>query len=415
MSQLNILISGAGIAGSTLAYWLARAGSNVTIIERAPEIRDSGLGVDIRGPAVEVIRRMGLEKQVRSRTTGEEGLAFVDSQDRTFAFFGIDLDNLESSPTSEIEIMRSDLAKLINEAALNKPNVNVEFGTTVEAVSQKEEKVEVRFSSGKSAQYDMVIAADGLGSSTRKLLLGDNNNGKDPIRSLGQYTAYFTLPREERDGMVWKWYTAPKSRILSTRPKSKTASCAYLTVMPKDDANFRKVMKQSTVEQKKVMSEVFADAGWQTPRLLAALEKADDFYLQHIAQVRQTSWHAGRCAVVGDAAYGPSPLSGVGTSLAILGAYVLAGEIVKSKHNHRGALEAYEERLRGYVEKKQSIPPGVPGIVCPSSALGVSVLNWIVWFVGWSGVTKWFGGGGSGGGGGSEGSDGFTLPLYDFD
>lgn len=410
MSQLNILISGAGIAGSTLAYWLARAGSNITIIERAPEIRDSGLGVDIRGPAVEVIRRMGLEKQVRSRTTGEEGLAFVDSQDRTFAFFGIDLDNLESSPTSEIEIMRSDLAKLINEAALSKSNVNVQFGTTVEAVSQDEERVEVRFSSGKTAQYDMVIAADGLGSSTRKLLLGDNNNGKDPIRSLGQYTAYFTLPREERDGMVWKWYNAPKSRILSTRPKSKAASCAYLTVMPKDDANFRTVMKQSTVEQKKVMVQVFADAGWQTPRLLAALEKADDFYLQHIAQVRQASWHAGRCAVVGDAAYSPSPLSGVGTSLAILGAYVLAGEIVKGKHNHRGALEAYEEKLRGYVEKKQSIPPGVPGIVCPSSALGVSVLNWIVWFVGWSGVTKWFGGGG-----GSEGNDGFMLPLYDFD
>lgn len=409
MSQLEILVCGAGIAGSTLAFWLGRAGIRVTMIERAPEIRNSGLGVDIRGPTVEVIRRMGLEEQIRSRTTGEEGLAFVDSKDRVFGNFPIDKENLEHSATSEIEIMRSDLAQLITTAALNDQNVKIEYATSVEAVSQNEDKVSIRFTNRKSATFDMVIAADGLGSSTRKLFLGGNDNDTGPVHSLGQYTAYFSVPREESDGMLWKWYTATGSRILNTRPKNAETSCVLLSIMPKDEARMRDVLKQSTAEQKKELTSLFDGAGWQTPRLLSAMQDADDFYLQHIAQVKLPSWHSGRCAVVGDAAYCPSPLSGVGTSLAILGAYVLAGEIVKSKKDHRSALRAYEEKLRPYIEKKQKLPPGAPGLVCPSSAWGVSVLNWVVWFVAWSGVTKWLGGSDSGG------DDGFRISEYSFE
>ena len=409
MSQRSILVCGAGIAGSTLAFWLGKAGNSVTIIERAPEIRNSGLGVDIRGPAVEVIRRMGLEEQIRSRTTGEEGLAFVDTRDHVFALFEIDQENLENSPTSEIEIMRSDLAQLISTAALDIPNVRVEYGASVETISQNEDEVSVGFTSGESATFDMVIAADGLGSTTRKLILGGDNEGPGPVRSLGQYTAYFTIPREERDGMLWKWYNATGSRVLTTRPKNADTSCAYLSIMPRDEKRIRNAMKGGMAEQKKELTTLFDGAGWQTPRLLGAMQNADDLYVQQIAQVILPSWHSGRCAVVGDAAYCPSPLSGVGTSLAILGAYVLAGEIVKFKEDPRAALQAYEEKLRPYVLKKQHLPPGVPRLASPSTAWGISVFNWIVWFVASSGISKWFSGGSAGE------DDNFSVSEYSFD
>ena len=408
MSQMQVLVCGAGIAGATLAYWLAKAGVRVTIVERAPEIRTSGLGVDIRGPAVEVVRRMGLEEQIRSRTTGEEGLAFVDTKDHTLALFGIDKDNLETSPTSEIEIMRSDLAQLITTAALNDQNVKIKYDTAVDTVSQDEREVSVSFTNGSSATFDLVIAADGLGSTTRKLILGAHNS-TNAVRSLGQYTAYYSVPREEQDGMLWKWYTTTQSRILNTRPKNATQSCVYLSIMPQNEARMRNVVKQGTAQQKEAMASLFDGAGWQTPRLLKAMQDADDFYLQHIAQVKLPTWHVGRCAVVGDAACCPSPLSGVGTSLAIVGAYVLAGEVARRKENHEVALSRYEEKLRPYVKEKQKIPPGVPGIVSPRSALGVAVLQWVVWFVGWSGVTKWFGGKSS------EGGDGFSIEEYHFE
>ena len=129
----------------------------------------------------------------------------------------------------------------------------------------------------------------------------------------------------------------------------------------------------------------------QTPRLLTAMHAADDFHLQYIAQVKLPRWHLGRCALVGDAAYCPSPLSGVETSLAISGAYVLAGEISKNKGDLEKALSAYEEKLRPYVEEKHSLPPGVPRVASPRSKVGVGVLNWVVWFVAWSRVTSWFG------------------------
>ena len=368
MPQLEILVCGAGIAGPTLAFWLARAGNKVTVIERASEIRDAGLGVDIRGPAVEVVRRMGLEDQIRSRTTGEEGLVFVDSNDRTFAAVPVDQANLEKSITSEIEIMRSDLAQPITTAALGEQNVKIKYGTSLESVSQDELKVHVGFTNGKSATFDMVVAADGLGSTSRKLLLGKDFSSEGFIHSLGQYTAYFTIPHEQKNGMVWKWHNTTGSRILSTRPKNSNSTYGFLMFMPKDDADFRKVTRLSIMEQKERLAALFRGAGWQAPRLLSAMQSADDFYLQLSAQVKLPSWHSGRCGLVGDAAYCPLPLSGVGTSLAILGAYVLAGEMAKSNNDPGSAFRAYEKKLRPYVERKQKLFPGLPRLIYPSSA-----------------------------------------------
>lgn len=408
MSQLKILVCGAGIAGATLAYWLAQAGFEVVMTEKAAEIRNAGLGVDIRGPAVEVIRRMGVEAQIRSRTTGEQGLGFVDTNDRVFALFPIDQENLELSPTSEIEIMRSDLAKVLTAAALEETNVSLKLATYVESISLGPHKASVTFNTGASEEYDLVVAADGLGSNTCKLMFGGSDYPSRAVKSLGLLTAYFTMPRQDHDGDLWKWYTATKSRVLMTRPKDEKVSCGYFSIMPNNESELRAIMQKSTVEQKKELRRMLGDSGWQASRLLSEMDNAPDFYLQHIAQVKLPTWSVGRCAAVGDAAYCPTPLSGVGTSLAILGAYVLAGEITQNVNDHRAAFEKYEATLRPYVERKQNSPWGVPGIAYPKTTIGVSLSNWLLWLVAWSGITKWIGALSSG----SE--EDFRLPDFDF-
>ena len=229
------------------------------------------------------------------------------------------------------------------------------------------------------------------------------------IHSVGQYVAYFSIPRKERDGMLWKWYTAPGRRSISTRPKNAEISCAYLSILPKDETYLSQLTKKSVEEQKAGLIPLFEDAGWQMPRLLSAMQDAQDFYLQHIAQVKLPTWHWGRCAVVGDAAYCPSGLTGIGTSLAILGAYVLAGEIAKCKDDPTAALQAYDQKLRSYVEKKQKLYPGVPGIAHPSCAWGVSALNWVIWLVSWSGIANWLGNLSL------REKEEFVLPVYQFE
>ncbi|KAG9233621.1 hypothetical protein BJ875DRAFT_38147 [Amylocarpus encephaloides] len=391
MPGLSVLICGSGIAGPTLAYFLTQANVRVKIIERSASPRHSGLGVDIRGPALDVIRRMGLEERIRGKTTGEEGLVCVDSDGKVLSRFLIDGDDLENSPTSDCEIMRSELAELLCDAALGMKGVEVEYGIWAEGIAQDELGVQVEFSSGRSERFDLVVAADGLGSATRKLVLHMEN--MEVIHSLGQYTAYFSIPREESDGKFWQWHAAPNSLQLFIRPKNEEECCAYLSIMPHEHSEpFRTLIKASTSEQKVVLASFFEGGGWQTERLLSGMCKAEDFYLQHIAQVKLSSWSEGRCVVVGDAAYCPSPLSGLGTSLAILGAYVLAGEIAKESNGEgdgvKEALARYERKMRPYVEEKQKLLPGMPWLVCPRSKWGVGVLNWIVWLVPWSRAIK---------------------------
>lgn len=361
MAPRTVLICGAGIAGPTLAYWLKRHGMHPVIVERAPELRAGGQSVDLRGAGREVVRRMNLEEAVRTRTTHEEGIAFVDSQGRAkarlsaTAFEG-------NGPTAELEILRGQLVQLLYDAT--REDTEYLFDNKVTSLTDTGDRVRVGFLHGPEREFDLVIVADGIRSKTRELAF----QGEAHIRSMDLYMGYFTIPREPTDDTWARWYNLPGSRSLLLRPDNVGTARAVLTFRSPPQGYER--LGQDA--QKDVLRRVFADAGWQVPRALAGLAGTQDFYFEAIGQVRMPRWSKGRVALLGDAAYCASPISGMGTSLAMVGAYVLAGEL--SRHEDPAqAFAAYERLMRPYVTRAQDIPKVAPRLASPKTRAGIAV------------------------------------------
>ena len=381
MSKQSILISGAGIAGPVCAYFLSRAGIHTTIVERAPELRKAGQQIDLRGPGIQVIKHMGVEEAIRSKTTQEAGLAFVDSNGKACAEFPVDKEG-GMSFTSEIEILRRELAQIFYDAT--KEDTEYIFGDHVTAIEDDGKKANVTLASGTKRECDLVIGADGMGSKIRRLAFPDIEN---PVKPLGQWTAFFTIPFKESDGAFAKWYNAPGGRCILLRPDNAGYTRAYLSIMSQSPAEYR---DQDVTAQKKHMRDLFSDAGWESLRVLDGMDGADDFYMQEIAQVKMPNWCKGRVALIGDAGYCPSPISGMGTTLAVVGAYILAGEIRACSGDYQAALAGYEKKMKPFVVKAQSLPPGAPAVANPQTKWGISVLYGVIGFASWSRIAKLF-------------------------
>ena len=357
----KILVAGASIAGPTLGFWLAKFDFEVTIVERSKELRLGGQNIDIRGAGRAVIRMMGIEDDVLAANTGEIGLQFIDRNNKVKAEFPADG---ADSFTSEVEILRGDLVNILY--GCTKDNVKYLFGKYITAIKQRPNEVEVEFSDGQWDIFGLVIAADGVRSSTRKLIFGD----EPKLKFVGLYNAWYTIARTERDTQWARWYTAPGSRVILLRPDNHgtiRASFSFLL----DDKSY---INKSDEQQKKLLKEKLSGAGWEGDRLMKEMDINNEVYFDGLSQVRAPHWFDGRAGMIGDAAYCPTPLTGMGTTLAIVGAYLLAGEL--SRHEqHEDAFLAYEKRMRPYVEKVQKLPPGVPWLAHPSSKFGVGLVN----------------------------------------
>lgn len=375
MSKLRVLISGGGIAGPSAAFWLSRLGHSCTIIERFLSLRTGGQQIDIRGQGIEAAKRMGILEDIRKNAVDEHGLQWVDSQGKQKALLEKnDSGKGRQSFTSEFEVMRGDLCKIIYEATKDKAEYR--FGTSIESFENVGDKVNVKFSQGSDESYDLVIAADGQGSRVRRELFADEPDAVQ-VRDLNLNGCYYNLPREAGDKNLATVYSAPGRRVISTRWHSKDNGQAYLFTMSHLE-EFKEAMSQGVDAQKKLFEEIFKDAGWQAPRLLKAMYQTEDFYAQSVVQVKTKTWSKGRVVLLGDAGYAPSPLSGVGTTLAIVGACVLGGEIGRHGHDIPRALKAYEDTLRPFVEKSQKLPSIVPGIAYPKTELGIKLQYWII-------------------------------------
>jgi len=392
MPTFKVLVVGAGIAGSISAYWLGKAGAEVMIIERSADMRKAGQGIDVRGKGLTVVQCMGVEEEIRSRTTEEKGIAFVDESNRIIATFDAS-DEGGKGFTSEIEIMRGDLTQILFDASTSMQNVKHRFGCDISSFSETSDGVTVKLSTGETEHFDIIIGADGLGSRVRKLMLGPEQS-KECFRSLNGYVAYFSVPTEAQDGPRSRCLTLPGRRNILIRPKNKVESSAYMGAFKFDNADeFREAASSRDIQlQKRLIAKIFDGVGWETDRLLNAMEKDEDFYFQHIAQIKldPASWHRGRCVLVGDAASSPSPITGMGTTVAVVGAYVLACEIGKqvmsassSEVDFEAAFKEYSRRFGPYVKEAQSIPLGgrAPLLVNPETSIGVWVLRTILWIV----------------------------------
>ena len=367
----HVLIAGASIAGPLLAFWLDRAGVRTTIVERSPAFREGGQNIDVRGAAREVLRRAGLEDAVLAASTGEQGTRFLDERGAVLAEFPVSGSETDG-PTAEMEVLRGDLARILLDALGDRTAMR--WGDRITGLTEVADGVDVAFEHGDTERFDLVVAADGIRSTTRGLAFGDEAT----IRSLGLDMTWLTLPREEHDTDWWDWCVVEGGGV-NLRPDRHGTTRALLSETTADRDEHPATERfgadaRSAEEQIAHLRERFGGTGWAAPRILDALERADDLYFEAIGQVHAPRWSSGRVALTGDAAWCASPVSGIGTSLAVVGAYVLAGELGAAE-DHRSALEAYEAAMRPWVERGQHLPPGTPRLLNPTSRLGTALLR----------------------------------------
>ncbi|MCC9308082.1 FAD-dependent monooxygenase [Kitasatospora sp. RB6PN24] len=364
MTNTEILISGGGIAGPALAYWLHRAGFSVTLVERAPAPRPGGQTVDLRGAGRTVITRMGLMEQVRARTVEQRGLALVDAAGRTTATMAEDAFGGEGI-ISEIEILRGDLADVLHQATRH--DVEYLFDDSVTDLRQDEHGVTVTFEKAAPRRFALVVGADGLHSVVRRLAFGPE---RELVRPLGIYNAWFTTTEPLRLDGWYKMFNAPGGLVAAARPGRLPGEVkAALSFRTAEPIGYD---RRDTAAQRELLARRFAGvSGWEVPALVRALRTAPDFTFDPMGQVHLDSWSRGRTVLLGDAGYCATPLTGLGTSLALVGAYVLAGELAAAAGDHRTAFRAYDRIMRPYVDQAQELPPGGAKGYAPSSALAI--------------------------------------------
>ncbi|MCO5585457.1 hypothetical protein L7F22_039390 [Adiantum nelumboides] len=384
---MRVLISGAGIAGPILAYHLSKGiNAQVTVLERSEKLLAQGQNIDIRGTAMKVIRNMGLYEELKKRNTTEIGCQFVTGKGKPIASFPVWIEGVETkcpSPTSEYEILRGDLADMLYQSTIHDKNIQYKFSVTVEKVLENNENsVKVLLSNGEEIEYDIVVAADGQWSKLRKQCFDAEDL---QVIDKNMYIGYWTAPRDSTDTDWWRIYHATKSRLISLRPDPYGTIRPMFSKMPtteEEKEKWRKISRShDRSAQIELLKEEFSDAGYEADRLMKSLDKAEDFYFQAVSQIRMKRWSVNRVVCIGDAAYAPTPLTGMGTPLAILGAYVLAGELslLKKDENPITALKEYENAFKPFVAKIQEVPSFVPGIMHPKSWFGIAILHFVFW------------------------------------
>ncbi|MFI9409848.1 FAD-dependent monooxygenase [Nocardia gamkensis] len=337
----RILISGASIAGPTLAYWLVRNGFRPTVVERSPALRPGGNGVDIRGSSVRIAERMGVLPALRERATDIRELTFVDAADRRVAGMSTRIFNADG----DIEIMRGDLAQVLYEATAD--DVEFAFGDSIAAITQRPDAVEVTFDSGKQAEFDLVIGADGLHSRTRNLAVTPE---ADALHHLGVYFATARVDAALGRPHAVTLYNTPGKVAGVYRSGAHDGATAFFAFR---EARVLDVDHRDENAQKALLSAYFDDRAWQVPALLEQATADDGFYFDAVSQVRLPAWSSGRVALVGDAGYCATLLSGAGAALAIEGAHLLATELAAAGGDHRIAFHRYERTLRPTVLRAQ--------------------------------------------------------------
>ncbi|KAF2874949.1 hypothetical protein BDV95DRAFT_563994 [Massariosphaeria phaeospora] len=396
MSGLKVLVVGASIAGPTTAYWFAKAGANVTVIERFSTLRTSGQAVDIRTAGVSVMRKMpGMEAQVRAKSTQEEGVSLVREDGRPYGIIRATGDPDRQSLISEYEIFRGDLANILFDLTKDNGNINYVFGEQIATIKHNGKDngpVTVEFANGlTTSEYDLIIACDGATSRTRAM--GLECSVRDHIVPTNSWTAYFSIKQDLLKGSrVGQGYSAIGGRFVSvgTDP-SGFSRVMLMAIQPRDKRDMTLPFRQASVQGddslKNHIAKHYQGVGWKSDFVLQEMMHSEDFYASEIVQVKVPNLYRGRFVLVGDAGYAAGPTGG-GTSLALAGAYILAGEIGKYSGDLAAGLKGYEQQMRPLVGEMQKIPLLIPTIIAPQTAWGIWLRNNAFALVAWTGIAE---------------------------
>jgi len=344
MSTINkILVVGAGIAGPAVCYWLRRFGFSPVLIEKFAETRKGGQALDIRGVVIDLVKRMGVYEQICNMRTRIELGRYVDSEGNTLheekgERFGFRQDE-------EVEIIRGDLIEILMSTIKGVPCY---FNQLIDKIEQNDDYVKVNFKDGRKEHYDLVIGADGIHSATRRMVF-DKDEYK--LINLGMYFSIFSIPNYlNLNHTEVQCEVNQKLASISSDKNPKMAQAAFMF----RSHNILNNMRDEN-EQRQFLRNTFQGFGWEIPKMLELMSDSDDFYFDSVAQVKMKSWTKGRVALLGDAGYCASPLSGQGNNLALVGAYIFAGELKKAGGNYTQAFNRYNELLHPFVEANQQL------------------------------------------------------------
>lgn len=344
--QRRILISGAGITGLSLAYWLNRLGFGVTVIERMPGFRRGGHAIDVRGVALDVLKVMGLFEKASALKTRSKGMSMLDAQgneiqrteERTFSAGRLD--------STDIELFRDDLCQLSLDALSN--SVPVRYSESIEAIAQDTSGVTVQFDTGPQERFDVVVGADGVYSQTRKLVFDEE---AAVVKPLGAVLAFFGVPNTLG---LEHWQLAHRTNEVGfVMYPSREQDELRVGIGYGSQGN--EVPRHDVAAQKAMVAKQCAGLGGFFPKILEAMKDTSQFYYNELAQVHMPQWSRGRVVLAGDAAHCASPFTGQGTSLALVGALILAHSLSRQPDSFSDAFAVYEQRMRPYVAFNQAL------------------------------------------------------------
>ena len=363
---MRVLISGIGIAGPTLAYWLSVYGIKSTLVERAPQLRTGGYAIDFWGLGFDVAERMGILPEIRRDGYNIRELRIVNAQGRRIGGFDVDIFR-QTAQGRYVTIARSDLARDIYRKV--EENCETIFGDSITGIDQRADGVEVTFEHAPSRRFDLLIGADGLHSAVRKLTFGNEDQFEE---FLGYSVAAFEVAGyPHRDEDIYINYSVPGKQV--GRLTLRNDRTLFLFVFA--DERGRLTDLHDIAAKKEALRSHFGGLGWECPQILAALDSCPEVYFDPVCQIRMKSWSKGRVGLVGDAAFCPSLLAGQGSALAMVAAYVLAGELGATGGSPEEALPRYEKRLQAFMLGKQEAAKKFAASFTPKTRWGLFLRN----------------------------------------
>jgi len=361
---MKVLISGAGPAGFTAAYWLKRYGYTPTIVERAPHLLVGGYKIDLRGAALQVIKGMGIHDAVVAARTDMRGAQLVDKEGKIIQ--QMSGDEFGHRVGGDLEIVRGTLCEILRD---HLRDVELLFGDTIQGITQSSNSVQVQFTKNDAREFDCVIGADGLHSNVRRIAFGEESRF---LRDLGLYLCVYSVPNYLKlDRMEIQYSEIGRiAQIWSSRGDANMKACFGFA------APSLQIGLHDRPQQQQALKTVYEGIGWEVPHLMELMPTASDWYFDKAAQIVMPRWSQSRVALVGDAAYCASPMSGQGTSIAIIGAHVLAGELAAASGDCLRAFAEYENAMRPFVEANQAL--GLKSSKRMLSGENKSVSGWLL-------------------------------------
>ncbi|PWY56722.1 FAD-dependent oxidoreductase [Legionella qingyii] len=351
----TILISGASIAGPALAYWLHHYGFTVTLVEQAPKFREGGYKVDARGICIDVLKKMGLYEKIQEKNVHTKTAIFMDDEGAITS--EISADELGMRQPQDVELLRGDLSKILYDAT--RDECEYIFNTSIKSIKLNKDDVEVEFNNNMIRSFDLVIGADGIHSNVRSLVFGEESQYS---HDFGNYFyAIYSIENYLKLANKELFYSIENKQVnLSSTQAENNITVIYLFQDKNYAYNYKEVDKQ-----KAVVIKNYANAKWEVPHLLKEMDKANDFYFDVAKQIHMQQWFKDRVALIGDAAYSPALTSGQGSSVAIVGAYVLAGELYAAAGDYEKAFTSYQNKMQKYIKINQEIGEAVINFILP--------------------------------------------------